>query len=495
MRSWSLRLSDLALAPLDVLRTTRDYLTDVTTPTLRLGVTGLARAGKTVFITSLVRNLTRGGRLPFLSAYAEGRVISAELTPQPDDDVPRFDYERHIAALTSREPRWPESTRAISQLRVTLTFERNSALSFAMGPSRLHIDIIDYPGEWLLDLALLNRSFAQWSAEAMTLARAPARSKAAARWLDLVQTLSPASPSDEAQAMRAAEIFTAYLSAARAEEPALSTVGPGRFLLPGDHEGSPLLAFAPLDLAPDASIAPGSLAAMMARRYESYRTKLVRPFFQDHFSRLDRQIVLVDALAALNRGAHAIDDLSHALEAALVAFRPGARGWLSAFLPARIDRIVFAATKADHLPATSHDRLEATLRLIVENAARRAEAAGADIRTIALAALRATTEARARHGGEMLACIKGTPLAGERLDGRVFDGRGEVAIFPGDLDADPCAALAAARAATDGSGLGLSLVRFQPPSLPVEGQSIETQAWPHIRLDKALQHLLGDRLS
>ncbi len=494
-----MRLSDLALAPLDALRSTREYLTDLTTPTLRLGVTGLSRAGKTVFITALVRNLTRGGRLPFLAAYAEGRVLRAELTPQPDDDVPRFDYERHLAALTAPEPVWPESTRAISQLRVTLTFHRNSSLAWAMpgiGPARLHIDIVDYPGEWLLDLALLDRSYAQWSADAMLQARSKARGTVARDWLAHVAGLSPDAPADEAAAMRAAEIFTAYLQAARAAEPALSTVGPGRFLMPGEREGSPLLAFAPLDLAPDARIEPGSLAAMMARRYESYRVHIVRPFFTDHFSRLDRQIVLVDALAALDKGAHAIDDLSHALEAALTAFRPGGRRWLSMFLPTRIDRIVFAATKADHLPASSHDRLEATLALIVENAARRAETAGADIQTLALASLRATTEARARHGGEMLACIKGVPLPGQRLGDRTLDGKAEIAVFPGDLDADPRKALADARSQPGGAGgLGLSLVRFRPPRLPAENGPIEPQAWPHIRLDKALEHLLGDRLA
>ncbi|HEX2147191.1 MAG TPA: YcjX family protein, partial [Pseudorhizobium sp.] len=44
-----------------------DNLTDRATglvhPTLRLGVTGLSRAGKTVFISSLVHNLLNGGRL------------------------------------------------------------------------------------------------------------------------------------------------------------------------------------------------------------------------------------------------------------------------------------------------------------------------------------------------------------------------------------------------------------------------------------------------
>ena len=41
---------------------------------LRLGVTGLSRSGKTVFITALVHNLLRGGRLPVLQAHSQGRL-------------------------------------------------------------------------------------------------------------------------------------------------------------------------------------------------------------------------------------------------------------------------------------------------------------------------------------------------------------------------------------------------------------------------------------
>jgi uncharacterized protein len=491
-----LRLSDLAIAPLDALRATRDYLNDLSTPALRLGVTGLARAGKTVFITSLVRNLIEGGRLPFLSAYAQGRIISARLAPQPDDDVPRFDYEGHVASLTSARPEWPQSTRAISQLRITLTYEPGNALARAIGNRRLHIDIIDYPGEWLLDLALLDQTYQQWSAEAMKLARAPSRTAAATPWLQHVTSLTPGAPVREESVIEAARVFTAYLTAARASELALSTVGPGRFLMPGELENSPLLTFTPLDIAPETSIAHGTLAAMMRDRYESYLKFVVKPFFRNHFSRLDRQIVLVDVLAALNGGPYAVDDLSRALTSALTAFRPGTRSWLAAILPTRIDRIVFAATKADHLPASSHDRLEAALSVVVEDAVRRAATAGAGIKTMAMAALRSTTEARARHNGEDLACIKGVPLAGEKLAGRIFDGSKEAAIFPGDLDPDPRATLAAARkATTPDQGFGVGLVRFRPPHLTPPGASIERQPWPHIRLDKALEHLLGDRLS
>ena len=88
----------------------RHYLT----PSVRLGVTGLSRAGKTVFITALVRNLVSGGRLPFFTADAEHRIVRAYLEPQPDDSVPRFDYEAHLDDLLSVPPSLPDSTPRIS---------------------------------------------------------------------------------------------------------------------------------------------------------------------------------------------------------------------------------------------------------------------------------------------------------------------------------------------------------------------------------------------
>ncbi len=65
-------------------------------PTIRLGVTGLSRAGTTVFITALLHGLLRGGRFPVFEALANGRIAGAKLAPQPDDAVPRFDYEGHV---------------------------------------------------------------------------------------------------------------------------------------------------------------------------------------------------------------------------------------------------------------------------------------------------------------------------------------------------------------------------------------------------------------
>lgn len=466
--------------------TVRANVSQLLEPTLRLGVTGLSRAGKTVFITALVQNLVRGGRLALFEPMADRRVGDALLAPQPDDDVPRFQYEDHLRALIA-ERAWPDSTRAISQLRLVIHYQSASAWTRRFGPGRLALDIVDYPGEWLLDLPLLGKTYGEWSAEAVALARQPARARLARDWLDELARAAPAEPQDEGVARRLAERFTAYLRAARSDESAFSTLPPGRFLMPGDLEGSPALTFAPLEV--DGPAAAGSLHAMMERRYEAYKRVVVKPFFREHFARIDRQIVLVDALQALNAGGAAVRDLENALADILECFNPGRRSVLASLFTVRTDRILFAATKADHLHHENHDRLERLLERLIDRASAKARFAGARIDAIAMAAVRATREGTIPHEGEELPVIVGTPMKGETIDGRTFDGDTRTAVFPGDLPANLDTVFDPAREPGD-----LRFVRFRPPPVERTAEGLEL-ALPHIRLDRALQFLVGDRLA
>jgi hypothetical protein len=276
----------------------------------------------------------------------------------------------------------------------------------------------------------------------------------------------------------------------------MSLLPPGRFLMPGNLAGSPALTFAPLELQPDGTAPDGSLWAMMRRRYEAYKDVVVRPFFRDHFARLDRQIVLVDALAAFNSGPEALHDLEAALAGILDCFRIGRSTILSTLFRPRIDRILFAATKADHLHHLSHDRLEAVLRRAVAKAAARAEATGAGIDVVALAAVRATREATVSRGRDKLPSILGTPAPGESANGELFDGNTEVATFPGDLPADPewlfNGDAFRGLSSTEPEKSDFRFLRFRPPPLERDGGG--EPALPHIRLDRALQFLIGDRL-
>jgi uncharacterized protein len=458
----------------------KDFATGLTQPTIRLGVTGLSRSGKTVFITALVHAILKQARLPVFEAMAQGRITGAYLEPQPDDDLPRFAYETHLAALTSENRHWPEGTRRLSQLRLTLDYEPTGFIARNFGSGKLHIDIIDYPGEWVLDLPLMNLTYQQWSANTIAASRVAPRAELAKDWHDHLASLNADGPAEELEAVKASKLFTAYLARCRKDDVSLSTLPPGRFLLPGDLEGSPLLSFAPLDITPEAEFKSGSLGHLMARRYDSYVARVVKPFFFGHFARLDRQIVLVDVMTALNAGPSAVTDLKTALTDVLASFRLGANSVLSELFGRRIEKILFAATKADLLHHTSHDRLEAILRLLVNEAATRAEYAGASYEVAALSAIRSTREATVKQKGEELACIAGIPETGEMIGNIEFDGGKEAAIFPGDLPHDAASAL-------NGDLEGkLKFVRFRPPQLTGE-------TFPHIRLDRALEFLIGDK--
>jgi predicted YcjX-like family ATPase len=471
-----------------------DRAAGLVNPTIRLGVTGLSRSGKTVFISSLVHNLLNGGRLPLFEAVQSGRVSAVRLEPQPDDAVPRFQYEDHIRALV-KERIWPDSTRAISELRITLDYQSASGWNRLFSPGRLSIDIVDYPGEWLLDLPLLGKDFRTFSGDTLALAATGIRAELSRAWLAITENADIAAPADEMKARDLAAAFADYLKACKSDERSLSTLPPGRFLLPGDLDGSPALTFAPLKLPAEGNAPKGSLWAMMERRYEAYKSVVVKPFFREHFARLDRQIVLVDALQAINRGPEAVQDLERALTDVLACFRPGANSFFSALIGRRIDRVLVAATKADHLHHESHDRLEALTRRLVERAVERIGMAGAGIEVMAIASVRATREATVTRDGQTLPVIVGTPMDKETIAGEIFDGNRKTAVFPGDLPENPRWLFEALE--SDGAKVHLpevNVVRFRPPELDETGSGIKLSV-PHIRLDRAMQFLFGDRLA
>ncbi|MFA5582039.1 MAG: YcjX family protein [Paracoccaceae bacterium] len=446
-------------------------------PVIRLGVTGLSRAGKTVFITSLIANLIDRGRMAQLQSAP--RIEAAWLRPQPDDTVARFDYEAHLGAITAPDPHWPQSTRAVSQLRLSLRMRPGGLLGPITGSRIVHLDIIDYPGEWLLDLALLDRSFAQWSD--ITLARIATRPEAAG-FRTALGAADPAAPHDEAVARGLAESYTDYLHAARAA--GYSDCTPGRFVLPGELAGSPVLTFAPMP-RPDGSPRRGALWREMERRYESYKSRIVKPFFRDHFARIDRQVVLVDALGAIGAGPRALEDLRTTMADILGAFRPGRNAFISQILRGRrVEKILFAATKADHLHHVQHPQLAAIMEALVKEARARADFSGAKTAAMAIASLRATTEEMIRHDGHDLPCVRGRialPEGGDK----------QAAFYPGALPDDPAQLLGPARGGAEAwLDAGYDAMRFLPARLnlrPGEGP-------PHIRLDRAADFLIGDRL-
>ncbi len=488
-------VSRLAEEAYGVFDTATSRAKEIFQPTVRLGVTGLSRAGKTVFITSLIHNLIHGKRLPFFNAKYSGRISKVYLQPQPDDDVPRFAYEGHLKSLTD-ERLWPESTRSISQLRLTIEYETTNSWGKMFSPGKLNLDIIDYPGEWLLDLPLLSQDFATFSKNAVEMAKSYPRSELSGKWLDLAGQIDPDADFEDPPIIELAEAFSTYLKDCKHDKRAFSTLPPGRFLLPGDLEGSPAVTFAPLLNIEGMTAKPNSMLAIMERRFESYKSKVIRPFYQNHFARLDRQVILIDALQALNAGREAVVDLERALGDILLSFNTGKNSFPSNLFTRRIDKILVAATKADHLHHESHDHLQAIVQRLVNRALVKIDATGAEVDVLAMAAIRATKEATHKDGDDEFQLIVGTPREGEQLGDETFDGKTQKAIFPGDLpeNSDSIFKVVDSDHEEEFDDLKhLNFVRFRPPALNANAPKNEIDI-PHIRLDRALEFLIGDRL-
>lgn len=424
---------------------------------LRLGVTGLSGAGKTVFTTSLIHALRHASRhphaMPLFAAASGTAPLTATLAPL--DDLPRFPYESNLAGLLESPPRWPPPTERLCGLRITLTQGDD--------PSRtLTLDIVDYPGEWLLDLEMLALDYTAWSRACLQ--RLEGNGALAAResqaWRAAAATLEDADT-----------LVAGYRDLLlRLRGHGLRHLQPGRMLAPGDAPPTPAESPVPLP----AARAGGMLFTMMAQRYDAYRKRHVEPFYREHFARLDRQIVLVDMLGALARGPEILADIEAALASVLASFRYQRIAWLDWFR-SRIARVLVAATKVDHVTTSQYLNLRNLLGQRFAAGIWRESIAADRLRFDGIAALRATTDGWLRRDGAQHAAIRGMlkdPQGGLR------------SLVPSDVPPFP-------PTRDDWPPGGFVFFDFAPPDLAAFADA----PLPNVNLDKALDYLIGDRLS
>lgn len=383
-------------------------------------MTGLARAGKTAFLTSVAANLLALGAghpvLPGLARRLKGRRVQVALAPSGASGLPRFDHPRHLAALTRDPPAWPERTSAASMLALDMTFARER-LGISLPSQRLRLELLDYPGEWLLDLPLLRIGFADWSAAVLRRLETPAAAPHAAEFMAFNAALPASAPADEALAATGHRLYRAMLH--RLREAGLSLLQPGRFLMPAPGPEPAWTPFFP-------NLGTGGLGALLARRYAAYVQAVQRDLNEPMFGNLDRIVVLADLLTALHAGPDAFDDAAAAVAAAAGALR-WRRSWIEAAWalghlrrpPQVVSRVAFAATKADHVAERQRGNLAALLRSVAQGGIGGASGTGdaAEARTshLTIAAVRCTEDFVWTLDGRPVSAVRGRRIGDERL--------------------------------------------------------------------------------
>lgn len=438
--------------------------------TIRIGITGLARAGKTALLTSLAANLLAlsAGRpaLPAVSDRLRGRQLRVSIAPAAASGIPRFEVASHIAALAADPPQWPARTMAVSLLALDVDVPREGLLA-PLGPQRRRLEFLDYPGEWLLDLPLLSQDFVSWSEATLRRLETLKCTEMTRTFLSFVRGLPVGVAADEALASTGHQLYSEVLHRLR-DEAGLAFLQPGRFLMPPPGVPPPWTQFFPL---------PGRspLANLMQVRFNAYvdaaRRELMSPMFGD----LEGLVVLADLLSALHQGQAAFADAQLALAAAADALRwdRSWTDWLAAFaqfaLPSRpIARVAFAATKADHIATRQRGNLAALMRRVT-----RVPDGAATSAAFAIASVRCTED--------VVETLAGRPVSAVR--GRIIGEPRPARFYPGEVpDSMPDETFWHHRF--------LALPDFEPMRLPEAGHG----GIPQLGLDALMAFLLSDIL-
>ena len=436
---------------------------------LRLGVTGLSGCGKTAFITSLVHQLTQGdnsGNLPFFDVVQQQRYLGGQLAGQVLA-VPRFPLEQNLQYLQQEPPAWPPSTTGWSQLNLQLRYKAGFGVrAHLQSHSELALEIIDYPGEWLLDLPMLSMNYAQWCEFSWQLFSKAHRTGPAQAFRQLLQD-ADTNDGSELYVQQLTDSYKQLLTQFHQTAGAYLNQ-PGRLLIPGELAGAPMLQLFPL--LPEQASLNTALAAKLTQHYNSYCKHVIKPFYQRYFSTLDRQVILVDCLSALNAGHAAVTELQQALQLILQSFHYGPSSLLRRLFKPRISKVLFAASKADHVTPEQHKSLTLLLQQLLQQPLKNSQYQAATTEAMAIAAIRASTSGFVQVDGLAQPCLSGMGTDQKKLN-----------YFPGEVPATvPPPAVFDRHAFT--------FLPLQP--LPWHG----TSALPHIRMDHVLQFILGDKL-
>ncbi len=461
----------------------KNTFTDVGAQKISIGVTGFSRAGKTVFITSLAHALMTAknwqkekgaGPLAQFSAFEKGILKSAHIRDDIDSHLPQFPYRKMRESLLKTDTQWPAATTGISRLFIEIDSEQSSKVSHwlsdsaglgDLGLGKLIIELVDFPGEWLIDLPMLNMSYADWSEKNLLLASSAVRHKFSNHFLTQLKAINPVSDVGQV-ASDLAEEWTLYLQ--QCAEIGLTLNQPGRHLRPDSFKGSPILCFAPISKGYEKT----ALYKLMQKRFEEYKKKVITPFYKENFAKMDRQVFLVDVLSTLEKGETVFSEMSDALQDVLKQFNYSKGGVLSKLGFAKTTHVLFAATKSDHVIRGDRRNLEDMLRRMLSLADDSNSVQGkvAKYQVMSLSSVKATgdfmtTQAPKRE------ILKGRP-----------DGEIESALYdPGGLPLDM---------PPSWENVNFVFYKFAPQTMPDALQ----QGFPAINLGKALEFLIGDDL-
>lgn len=359
----------------------------------RFTITGLSRSGKSMLFTSLMTILKYRSEeqyqcLPLL------RYLPMELVEnmwvEPLGDLPEFPVEQHIAALERGE--WPPATESVAGFQLTVRLRQTHQLKKYLLPfTDIVFEFIDYPGEWLTDLPMLDKTFTQWSDSAWAQQMNEPQNRFAKDWHLFVSEFDfEQAPTPDAIKLLVAK-YRDYLMAAKSQ--GISMLQPGSFLIPGSGFDWQEYGFTPLP-----SRISSDLSSPWTQRFTHhfgvFQKQWLAALKQSTFRETDKQIILVDLFEGLNHSKSHLYQLRETLSNLSQTFVYGEPGWVQRHVlrQHKIAKVAFVATKSDLIPQAQKDNLLSLLKDVTRGATAQLDQDQIQFEHFLVSAIQATDE-------------------------------------------------------------------------------------------------------
>ncbi len=339
---------------------------------IKIAVSGWSGSGKTYFIASTINQLLSGKKIQRVARERGvefvGRLVSEneKQDKEKDENSNLFPYRTIVDISQGDEGKWLGSTTTISRALIELEIKSKNKLF----PNKfLEIELVDYPGEWLADLPLYEKNFADWGDEVIADIRNSSQKRDFAReWLNSISGGDIYSYSDGSSDEDIVASFKTYLKSLGSN--GYTFIQPSRHLFKNGVADASILLFTPLPKPKYLTPHEDSLYSRFNRRYIRYQKEFVNLIYETWFKEFDRQIILLDIFKPLSNGKNSFYDLSSSIFKIVKLYKYGANTFLKYLTYRKIDRVIFCATKSDLVPQEQRENLQKLLINTIEEATR-----------------------------------------------------------------------------------------------------------------------------
>ena len=417
----------------------------------RIAITGLSRSGKSVFLTSLINQLLAKDKLNFKNK----KTYTVKLI---DIDLPitKFPYFEYLEEFRKTFASWPKSTTGVSGF--ALEIEIQSGYSFIEN-KRIILEFIDYPGEWLIDLPMQNRSYAEWSNRMISFALKEDKKDFSLYWIKSINSLLL----DENTIV---ERYRWYLQRLKTND--FSFIQAGHFLQQGSISDE-VINFAPL-MPKDKS---KKTYKKFEKRYNNFIKEMKKAFDKPYYKDYDKQIILVDLIKSLQSGYDAFEDMHLAIDEMLSPYSYGNNNFLSKLFLRRISQVIIVGTKADNIANNQHNNYKELLNDMLKEIKERLKIKHIRVDSTIIASVKSTQNVKIKHQGRELSCLKGI-VEGEQKPSIHWVGEIPEDFYERESWRDR----------------EFAFPNFKPSQFP----TTPNRAVEHIRMDRLIEMLIGEWL-